>query len=111
MQLTDHDHGIYKAAIAAEPEISDHILQLCHEGIYLAEFDHRIKEENSLAEKLYGSSGFCTAESISDLIRYTYILPEETYSLDAAEIADGLKNSGYRIEKIKNYWLGQAGLY
>lgn len=99
----------------AEPRITRTIIDLAEE--YDAEpqgLVFRVKSEDSLARKIASeveeaktAGRVLTAEeaadTMSDAVRYTYTLDEDTYARGAKRIIDDLEARGYTV-RVKNYW-------
>ena len=76
----------------------------------LGTLEHRIKSQDSLTRKILSDSHIKgisleeAAEGIGDSLRYTMIVSEENYANVANKSLQQLQESGYTVNKIKNYW-------
>jgi hypothetical protein len=102
----------------AEPQISRKIIDLADEhGARPEGLAFRLKSEESLSRKIAEKvqeekiSGVVTtadeaAASMSDVIRYTYVVDDDVYSVATQRILADLEASGYTL-RVKNYWQPQ----
>ena len=98
----------------AEPAISADIRTIEQEnshGGWLAGFEHRIKGDDRLKEKVaeqLKAEPRMTAEEVlrevTDAIRYTYCLESEGYARGYYGIVEQLANCGYEMYLSKNSW-------
>lgn len=85
-------------------------------GMELVGLKHRLKSEESLARKIesekdaFGGSAKRTAQSLSDVNRYTMQVPPGKYGEAVKDVLTRLKEEGYSV-RIKNYWSPDAGPY
>lgn len=106
----------YRAKMTtAEPDITRTILDLADEyGARPEGLAFRLKSEESLARKIASEveeakiagkvlTADEAAESMSDVIRYTYTLDDGTYAAGSKRIIDDLEARGYTL-RVKNYW-------
>ena len=77
----------------------------------LAGFEHHIKGEDRLKEKvaeLLGSPSDVTTPraiaAVSDVVRFTYIYPETSYTAGVHSDVERLKGQGFELSKLKNSW-------
>lgn len=101
--------------VAAEPKITRTIIDLAEEyGADPRGLSYRLKSEESLSRKIVQEvsekriAGQAmdvkeAAESMSDVIRYTYTISEDTYAVSARRIITDLEAQGYTL-RVKNYW-------
>lgn len=100
-------------AQAAEPDITRDVRALEQNGAYLTGLTHRIKEEDSLMQKILADAVkdnvnlAQAAEGISDVLRYTLVISDEDYSRQVPEALQKLTESGYQVEKFHNAWGGK----
>ena len=99
----------------AEPDITRTIVDLADEyGANPDGLPFRLKSEDSLTRKIASEiaeketagqtmSATEAAESMSDVIRYTYTIDEDQYATAAKNIIDDLSDQGYTM-RVKNYW-------
>ena len=91
----------YKKHENALPEITDLVEKTALElGIeYIG--DHKLKDLSSALQKAKRKNGM---ESVFDIIRYTYILPEEDYVQKLLDVENILIARGADIVALKNFW-------
>ena len=99
----------------AEPRITQTIIDLAEEYDARPEgLSFRVKSEESLSRKIVQEveekriAGQVlnvddAAESMSDVIRYTYTIDENNYANSARRIIGDLEDRGYTL-RVKNYW-------
>lgn len=113
MTMTVLAQSMIAEAQAAEPDITRDVRALAQNGSYLAGLSHRIKEEDSLMQKILADAikesvdlGRA-ADGISDVLRYTLVIKDEDYSRQVPEALEKLTNSGYKVVKFHNAWGGK----
>ena len=113
MTMTVLAQSMIAEAQAAEPDITRDVRALAQNGSYLAGLSHRIKEEDSLMQKILADAikesvdlGRA-ADGISDVLRYTLVIKDEDYSRQVPEALEKLTNSGYKVVKFRNAWGGK----
>lgn len=101
--------------VLAEPKITRTIVDISEEfGATPEGLAHRLKSEGSLTRKIRSQISDAAqqgkkitakqaAESMSDVIRYTYTIGEETYAQSTKAILDSLLARGFTT-RVKNYW-------
>ena len=101
--------------VASEPRITRTIIDLADEhGARPEGLSFRVKSEQSLVRKIAQEveekriAGQVmrvdeAAESMSDVIRYTYVIGDDTYATAAKRIIADLEAQGYTL-RVKNYW-------
>ncbi|HXT01652.1 MAG TPA: hypothetical protein VN915_13345 [Elusimicrobiota bacterium] len=106
VQATD---ALMAKAAAAEPRITVELQRVTEQnGGELVGLKNRLKGAKSLTEKIAkdmkdkGMSADEAAGKIGDTVRYTSILPEESFTRGVDATLDGLKTKGYKIVKYKN---------
>lgn len=83
----------------------------------LTGLDFRIKSEPSLERKIYGDSKSSNAApkdvsfGINDVLRYTYIVDNDSFAEDYFTIMDSLEEQGCRPVKIKNTLKDKQAIY
>lgn len=102
-----------------EPEITKHLKIIAEKAeAKLTGLKNKLKTEKSLIRKLIDSSLRDisdetlekklkkTAESINDVLRYTFIFPIDSYQKGFEQTLDNLRKEGYRIveRRIWNAW-------
>ncbi|MEZ5424661.1 MAG: hypothetical protein R2747_00225 [Pyrinomonadaceae bacterium] len=96
-----------------EPDITADLREIATEiSAELAGLENRFKTEISLVRKLTDRTEFNlesvhrVAEKINDVLRFTFILLFETYSLNFQQAIELLQKEGYRIpqKRIWNAW-------
>lgn len=101
----------------SEPKATALLSDLANKhGMELVGLKHRLKSEDSLARKIesekdaFGGSARKTAQSMSDINRYTMQVPPGNYGQSVKDVLAKLQAEGYNI-RIKNYWSPDAGPY
>lgn len=100
--------GLRSEAMEREPLVSSMLQLMESRGVKLEGFDHRIKGESSLARKIRNDAAYvgceegAVADLIHDVLRYTYVLPEDTFVDEFARIRAGLESAGYNMVEVKN---------
>ena len=113
MTMTVLAQSMIAEAQAAEPDITRDVRALAQNGSYLAGLSHRIKEEDSLMQKILADAVKESvdlgraADGISDVLRYTLVIKDEDYSRQVPEALEKLTNSGYKVVKFHNAWGGK----
>ena len=93
-----------------EPELTRSMIDVAQKhGGEAVGLDHRLKSEKSLARKIddekgdFGGDATKTADSMSDVVRYTISLPEGAYVEGTQAVLDDLQAQGMKT-RVKNYW-------
>ncbi len=101
----------YKKAELIEPAISLDVSGLVEpEYSELRGFEHRLKTIRSLRRKIiadskdYQGSYLEAANNLSDVVRYTIVIPDELYVEKVDEYLNKLESIGYTIIDFKNNW-------
>lgn len=84
------------------------IQRICSSGvsIYLEGLDNRIKNYNSFICKCNRKDNLYPAIFyVYDILRYTIILPVESFYMDYKLVINSFKDEGLEIYRIKNTWL------
>jgi hypothetical protein len=96
---------------SVEPALTQTIVGIADSiGAEMAGLEHRLKTEKSLAKKIqndsveYNGNIERAADNINDAVRYTLIFKPEVYTDSATKTIDGMRDSGYQFERIKNFW-------
>jgi hypothetical protein len=107
------DLGYSRIREVGENAIVPGILRVAAEdpNCTLAGFDHRIKSEDRLKEKvadlLEPPSKLTATEALSlivDVVRFTYTHPETRYANGVLGDVERLKAQGFELDKLKNTW-------
>ncbi len=117
---------IHSRAIELEPDITKMVIGLVPEGVELTGYklsdgslingrdNHTIKTIESLRRKIIANSDLNddvvpdynkAVETIKDSIRYTIIIPPETYLEKVDEILHRLESAGFDSIEVRNYWV------
>jgi len=105
--------GLIAEAQDAEPDITRDMRALEQKGAYLTGLTHRIKEEDSLMQKILADAVKDNvnlgraAGGISDVLRYTLVIKDAEYSRRVPEAMKKLTASGYKVLKFHNAWGGK----
>ena len=100
-------------AMVREPATTSLLESLQRAGSALAGLDFRLKGQQSLARKIRTDSHKLdvsekeASDGINDVLRYTYVLPVESFADEFARIRQALEKAGYTVVKVKNT-LGDA---
>lgn len=95
-------------AMVREPGTTSFLQSLQRVGSTLAGLDFRLKGQQSLARKIRTDSHDKTmseqeaADSIHDVLRYTYQLQTASFADEFARIRAELEKAGYTLVKVKN---------
>lgn len=103
-----HAMRLRSDAMVREPETTSFLQSLQRAGSTLAGLDFRLKGQQSLARKIRTDSHDKTksereaADSIHDVLRYTYELQTGSFADEFARIRAELEKAGYTLVKVKN---------
>ena len=106
-------HELLRHAKENEPQITEILKQIAMEiSAKTVGLENKFKTEESLIRKLVSKANFNlesvrkVAENTNDVLRYTFILPFETYAKNFRLTIEMLQNSGYHIpqNRIWNAW-------
>lgn len=103
-----HATRLRSDAMVREPETTSLLQSLQRAGSTLAGLDFRLKGQQSLARKIRTDSHDMmvseqdAADSIHDVLRYTYQLQAESFADEFARIRAALEKAGYTVVKVKN---------
>lgn len=94
-------NDLLSAAQKAEPAITKDLVDLANSvGTNLDGLDFRLKSLESLARKVKGEPD----GKMRDVVRYTSISKTENMASDFDKFVVALKNKGYNVSAVKNYW-------
>lgn len=126
LKLKPEQHAETIAAIGrvreTEPGISADVRateQQNRYGGWLEGFDHQLKGDDRLKEKVAGKIRFqgdreaaAIIQEIPDAIRYTFCLRSDTYAKGYYDIKERLKSCGYEMYYSENHWtnVGYKGI-
>jgi SPP1 gp7 family putative phage head morphogenesis protein len=100
----------YNKAIADEPAITSDLKTIVSDvGANLAGLDGRLKSVESLLRKTQATG--VPANQIHDIVRYTEIAEPDKYSDYFRETVAKLKQKGYTVIRVKNYWIDKSNPY
>lgn len=108
-----HAMTLRSSAMVREPATTSLLESLQRAGSALAGLDFRLKGQQSLARKIRTDSHKLdvsekeASDGINDVLRYTYVLPVESFADEFARIRQALEKAGYTVVKVKNT-LGDA---
>jgi hypothetical protein len=95
-----------------EPAMTRDMIDLAGaHGGEMVGLDFRLKSEKSLARKVeaekgdFGGDATKTAQSMSDVVRYTMAFDEGDYVKSSQSVISDLEAKGYKT-RVKNYWTG-----
>lgn len=94
-----------------EPNITNDVKDIVNQlDLKLEGLDFRLKTRESLGRKIIkdsiddGVSGKEAFDKLKDVVRYTTVLPEDTFTEKYFEMQELIKSKGYSIIKVKNTW-------
>jgi hypothetical protein len=96
-----------------EPQITEDLKSIAKTvSAEMAGLENRLKSEKSLVRKLIDRANFNaepvyeTAEQLNDALRFTFLLPFETYAAQFRQTIKELENLGYEVSErlIWNAW-------
>jgi hypothetical protein len=106
----DAAKAIRDAAMEIEPGMTADMIDLANaHGGQMEGLDFRVKSEKSLARKVeaekqdFDGDAMKTAESMSDVVRYTMSFDERQYTAGTEAVLADLQSKGYQT-RTKNYW-------
>ena len=101
--------SFYDAAAAREPAITATVKRIADDlQLDMPGLEYRLKSLDRFMEKANIEGGF---SHIKDVVRYTYSADGDRLAGDAEEALASFKASGYRVSRIKNYWLQTRNPY
>lgn len=110
--------NVLKKAVLVEPEITASIQNVvAREGGEMAGLNFRLKSEGSMARKIREDAVYekipraKAAAKISDAVRYTALFSEDKYDVGSNAVMKSLRNEGYEVQKVKNFWVHGDGTY
>lgn len=94
--------GYYRLLVCHEPDISAMIMRISGSffDVRISDFEHRIKPLSSVEEKLC----LVPIREMKDIIRYTFVVPENVYSPRCFELIDAFSEHNASYLDIKNLW-------
>ena len=109
--------ALLEAAAEVEPETTADLVAMAPGIGEMAGLEFRLKGAASLERKiadlvtLYAGTATPAdiAVGISDVLRYTVIIPEETYVAGFEAMIGRLEDAGYRVVAVKNSWGNPSG--
>ncbi|MBQ8891523.1 MAG: hypothetical protein IJ068_01500 [Bacilli bacterium] len=99
-----------KRAEAIITEITSDVIDLESDIGVLKGLNHRIKPFSSIVEKTvadsldYNGSYERAANNINDLIRFTFVIPDNLYINNIDQCLHRLESMGYQVIEFKNKW-------
>jgi hypothetical protein len=103
-------HALVDKATAEEPKITQDIQKHTPANTKLEGLDFRLKQPGSTRDKLdkyikeEGKSLSDAVASIKDLVRYTAVIPHDSYISGVKQTLDNLTHAGYKITSFRNTW-------
>jgi hypothetical protein len=125
LTLTESQKGLLDDALTQahtiEPRITGSLLDVAaqHAGVRMEGLENAVKSDDSFARKfaqklqeVESRDGVLTSNGVQDAmfassrdtVRYTYIVPEGSYTPTVQSIVDDLSGQGYRLSEFKNSW-------
>jgi hypothetical protein len=103
--------ALREQALRAEPTVTKLMTDLvAQSGGTLAGLEQRVKSTDSLARKIdgdankeFGGDKKAAANSVSDAIRYTMVVPDGSYTEGLAQTVKTLEAAGFQL-RTKNFW-------
>ena len=95
----------YLAIKSKEPYITEIMCSLAKEfDVVLADLEYRLKSWHSAVEKATVRTKVNDFFKLENMVRYTMVLPEETYGEMANSIMHSCEKYGIHIYMVKNFW-------
>ena len=111
----------YLARVAShEPAITARLQHIADEipDAELTGLDYRLKGANSLKRKIsmdltedMKATVGDVIDQVNDSVRYTFTLPDSTYATGSEQALNRLRQEGFDIVKVKNFWAQNANPY
>lgn len=111
-KMSIKERKTYLAYLRKEPEVSILINEAVKiSGGYLSGFENRCKTPHSLYEKMYLRPQKVRINEVTDIIRYTEILPEATYTKAVNDTLTHMISQGWKISSLYNAWVDTSVAY
>lgn len=108
---------LYDAANAKEPEVTAVLKSLENDKAHLEGLENRLKTLESTSRKILLNAHDMeisipeASKTISDVLRYTFVIEDSDYVVTTKLITDTLIANGYAVSKFKNYWVNNDVVY
>ena len=108
---------LYDAANAKEPEVTAVLKSLENDKAHLEGLENRLKTLESTSRKILLNAHDMeisipeASKTISDVLRYTFVIEDSDYVATTKLITDTLIANGYAVSKFKNYWVNNDVVY
>lgn len=111
-RMTGYERKAYFSYIKKERETSAMFQDIADASNgYMAGYMHRVKTPHSLYEKLYLRPEKANIDEISDIIRYTEILPENEYVSGVKAVLEKFNANGWSVNTLWNAWTDSSVPY
>jgi hypothetical protein len=98
--------------LSVEPSITRDMQGIAESvGGELEGLKHRVKTTDSLARKIdqdavaeFGGDREAAASKVSDAVRYTMIVDDDSYTDGLKTTLDTFEKEGYTVDRVKNFW-------
>jgi hypothetical protein len=105
--LDKSQSAVYKKAVKAEPAITKDVVGAVRDnGGRMEQLDYRLKTKESFTRKALADK-----TEVFDVVRYTSIAPQQTYTQDAIATLSDLEQQGHEVVRVTNYWNVGGGDY
>lgn len=95
----------YLSIKAKEPYITEIMCSMAKAfRVELSGLEYRLKSWRSAIEKATVRTNINDFFKLADMVRYTMVLPEESYGKLANRILDACEGYGVHVESLINYW-------
>lgn len=102
----------YDTFVSKEPEISGIISAIAGDlGLQMAGWQFRVKTWKSAREKVMTRKEEKDIASMKDVLRYTFLVPEESFGVSVNDALDKMASCGMHVQKLKNYWTSASDAY
>lgn len=99
------DIDIYNTALAIEPKVTELVRHTAEQlDLQTVCLGTRVKSLDSIYEKMHERGKPKEMTDLKDIIRYTLVAPEKTYTESLPAIIDEIQKAGYRIVELDNKW-------
>ncbi len=99
------------AAAQKEPEVTAVLKSLENDKAHLVGLENRLKTLESTSRKILLNAHDMeisvaeASKTVSDVLRYTFVIEDSVYVATTKQITDTLIAGGYAVSKFKNYWV------
>lgn len=108
---------LYDAASKVEADVTAVLKSMENDKAHLEGLENRLKTIESTSRKILLNSHDMeisipeAAKTITDSLRYTFVIEDPDYVETTRQITDTLIARGYKVNKFKNYWVNNNVVY